>query len=159
VQNFCLPVCYRKTKIKIYSTTILPVVLNRYEIWFLTLTEELKLRFSEHRALKKISGPKGGEVTREWRRRHNEELHALYSSPNVIQLIRSRGLTGAGRLALWETGEMHTEFWWGELREEDYLEDPDVDGRIISEWIFKKWGGGAWTGLLWLRMGTGVGLL
>jgi hypothetical protein len=37
----------------------------------------MKLRFSEHRALKKIFGPKGGEVATEWRTLHNEELHAL----------------------------------------------------------------------------------
>jgi len=49
----------------------------------------MKLRFSEHRALKKISGSKRGEVTREWRGLRKEELHALYSSPNVIHLIKS----------------------------------------------------------------------
>jgi hypothetical protein len=68
-------------------------------------------------------------------------------------------MKAAGHVALWETGEMHTEFWWGELRQGGYLEDPDVDGRIIFEWIFKKWVGGAWTGLIWLRIGTSVGLL
>jgi len=49
----------------------------------------MKLRLSENRALKKTFGPKEGEVTREWRRLHNEELYALYSSPSVIQLIKS----------------------------------------------------------------------
>jgi hypothetical protein len=39
-------------------------------------------------------------------------------------------------------GEVRTGFWWGNLREGDHLEDPDVDGRIILKWIFKKWGGG-----------------
>ena len=41
--------------------------------------------------------------------------------------------------------------------ERDHLEDPDVDGRIMLKWIFSKWDGNAWTGLLWLRIGVGGG--
>ena len=44
------------------------------------------------------------------------------------------------------TVEMHTEFWWGYLRERGDLEDLGVDRRIILNWIFKKWYGAAWTG-------------
>jgi hypothetical protein len=40
-------------------------------------------------------------------------------------------------------GEVHTGFWWGNLRERDHLEDPDICGKIILKWIFRKWDGGA----------------
>ena len=52
---------------------------------------------------------------------------------------------------------MYTRFWWGNLT--DRLGDPDVDGRIILRRIFRKWDEGAWTGLRWLRIGAGGGLL
>jgi hypothetical protein len=54
--------------------------------------------------------------------------------------------------------EVHTWFWCGGLSERGYLEDPGVDGRTILKLIFKKWDR-AWTGLIWLRIGTGGGLL
>ena len=49
--------------------------------------------------------------------------------------------------------------WWRSLRERDHLEDPGVDGRIILRYILRKWDVGAWTGTVWLRIGTGGGLL
>jgi hypothetical protein len=49
--------------------------------------------------LRKIFGPKRDEVTGEWRRLHNEELYALYSSPNIIQVYKSRRLRWAGHVA------------------------------------------------------------
>jgi hypothetical protein len=56
-------------------------------------------------------------------------------------------------------GEVHTGFWWGDLRERDHLKDVDVDGRIILQRIFKKGDGEIWTGLIWLRIWDGDGLL
>ena len=50
-------------------------------------------------------------------------------------------------------------FWWGNLRERDHSEDPGVGGMIILRKIFRKWDVEAWTGLIWLRIGTGGGLL
>jgi hypothetical protein len=56
-------------------------------------------------------------------------------------------------------GEVYKGFWWGNLRERDHLEAPGVDGRIILRWIFKKWGVGVWTGLIWFKIETGGGHL
>jgi hypothetical protein len=65
----------------------------------LTLREECRLRVFENRVLRRIFGPKRDEVTEEWRRLHNKELYALYSSPNIIRMIKSRILRWAGHVA------------------------------------------------------------
>ena len=61
---------------KIYITVILSVVLYGCETWSLTLREERKLRVFENMVLRRIFGPRRDEVTGEWRRLHNEELHS-----------------------------------------------------------------------------------
>jgi hypothetical protein len=71
----------RNVKFKIYKTTILPVVLYGCETCSLALREEHRLRVFESRVLRRTFGPKRDEVTGEWRKLHNEELHILYSSP------------------------------------------------------------------------------
>jgi len=58
----------------------------------------------------------------------------------------------------WGQGEVHTEFWWGNLGKKDHLENPDIRGRIILKWTLRKWDG-AWTGLIWLRIQTDGRLL
>jgi hypothetical protein len=63
------------------------------------LREECRLRVFEKRVLRRIFGSKRDEVTGEWRRLHNKELHALYSSPNIIRVIKSRRLRWAGHVA------------------------------------------------------------
>jgi len=65
----------------------------------------------------------------------------LYSLPNIIRVIKSRRIRWVGHVALWWIGEVRTGFWWGNLRERDHLGDPDLDGKIILRWIFRKWNG------------------
>ena len=64
-----------------------------------------------------------------------------------------------GHVARMGRGEAYTGFWWEDPREKDHLGDSGVDGRKKLRWIFRKWDVGAWTGLSWLRIGTGGGLL
>jgi hypothetical protein len=95
----------KKCKDKLYRTIMLPVVLYGCETWSLTLREECRLRVFENRVLRRIVGPKKDEEREEWRRLHKKELHALYSSPNIIRVIKSRRLRWAGHVA---RSEVHT---------------------------------------------------
>jgi len=83
----------------IYRTIIFPVVLYGYETWSLTLREEPRLRVFENRVLRKVFGPKRDEVTEEWRKLHNEELNDRYSLPNIVRVVKSRRMRGAGHVA------------------------------------------------------------
>jgi hypothetical protein len=80
----------RNVKVKIYKTIILPVVLYGCKTWSLTISEEHRRRVFENRVLRRMFGPKRDEVTGEWRKLHNEELHNLYSSPDIIRQVKSR---------------------------------------------------------------------
>ena len=61
--------------------------------------EERRLKLFENMVLRRIFGPKRGEVKGEWRKLHNEELHELYSSPNIVRVIKSRRMRWAGHVA------------------------------------------------------------
>jgi hypothetical protein len=81
---------------RIYKTVILPVVLYGCETWSLTIRDEHRLRVFENSVLKKIFGPKRDEVIGGWGKLHNEELHNLYCSPDIIRMIKSRRMRWAG---------------------------------------------------------------
>jgi hypothetical protein len=81
---------------------------------------------------------------------HTQEFHNLYSPPKW---------DWRGKQHVWGRDEAYRGFWWENLRERDHLEDPDVDGRIILRWIFRKWDVRTWNGSSWLRIGTGGGHL
>jgi hypothetical protein len=74
---------------------ILPAVLYGCETWSLGLREEHKLRVSENRVLRGVFGPKRKEVAGGWRRLHNGELHNLYTSQNIITMMKSRRMRWA----------------------------------------------------------------
>jgi hypothetical protein len=74
------------------------------------LREECRLTVFENKVLRRIFGPKRDEVTGVWRRLHDKELYALYSSPNIIRVIKSRRLRWAGHVACMGRGEVRTGF-------------------------------------------------
>jgi hypothetical protein len=88
----------KNQKIKIYKTLILPVVLYGCKTWSLTLGEEHRLRVFENGVLSKICGPKMEEDGL-WRKLHNDELHNLYSLPNIVRVIKSRRMRWNGHVA------------------------------------------------------------
>jgi hypothetical protein len=85
----------KNIKIRTFKNIILPVVLHERETWSPTLREEHRLGMFESRVLRRILGAKRDEVTAEWRKLHNKELHDLYSSPSIIILMKSRGMRWA----------------------------------------------------------------
>jgi len=100
--------------------------------------EQHRLRVFKNRVLWKISGPRRDGVTEDWKRLQNEQLYALYSSPNIVRVIKSEECDMQGMWHVWETAQVNTVFWWGQLREKGHFEDLDVAGRIILKWILHK---------------------
>jgi hypothetical protein len=91
VQNLsssCLP--SKNIKTRIHKTIILPVVLYGCETWSPTLREEHRLAVVGNRMLRRIFGLKRDKMMRQWRKLHTEELRDLYSSPNIIRIIKLR---------------------------------------------------------------------
>ena len=88
--------------------------------------------------MRRTSGPRRNEVTGEWRKLHNEELNDLYFSPNIFRMIKLRRMRWNEHVIRRGREEAYTRFGRGSLRERDHLRGPDVDGRIILRWTFRK---------------------
>jgi len=118
------------------------VVLYGCETWSLILREERRLRVFENRVLRRIFAPKRDEVTGEWRKLHDVELNDLYSSHNIIRVIKSREVSWAGNVA--HMGERRGIYrvLVGKPEGKRPLGRTEVDGRIILKWVFRKWDAG-----------------
>jgi hypothetical protein len=101
----------------------------------------------ENRVLTGIFGPKRDEVTGEWRKLHNGELHNLYSSPDIIRHIKSRRMRWAGHVA--RMGEVRNVYrvLVGKPEEKNHLENQGIDGRMGSKWKLDWVGCVKWTHL------------
>jgi hypothetical protein len=116
-KSFVFPSYIKNLNIKIYKTVILPVVLYGCETWSLTLGEEHRLRVFENRVLRKTF---------------------LYSSPNIVRVIKSRRMRWAGHVARMGRGDVFTGFWLGGPKGRDHWEDLGVGVRITLKWTFGR---------------------
>jgi hypothetical protein len=130
-ESVVFQVAIQKLKIKIHRTIILPVVLCGCENWSLTLREERRLRVFENRVLGRVFEPKRDEVTREWRKLHNEELNDLYSLPNIVRMVKSRRMRWAEHVARMGEDRVVHRVLVGKPEGKSHWGDQDVDGRII----------------------------
>jgi hypothetical protein len=83
-----------------------------------TLREEHRLRVFENRVLRRIFGPKRDEAIGDWKKLHNEELHSLYSSPNIIRMITSRRMRWGRHVECMGRRGKPTGFWCQNQKEE-----------------------------------------
>jgi len=102
------------------------------------LREKRRLRVFENMVLRRVFGPKRDEVTGEWRRLHNKELRDLYSLPNIVRVVKSRRMIWAGHVAHMGEGRGVHRVLVGKPEGKNNWGDPEVDGRIILRWIFRK---------------------
>ena len=125
----------------------MPVVLYGCEAWSLTAMEERKLRVFENMVLRRIFGPRRDEVMGEWRRLHNKELNGLYSSPNIVRVIKSRRMRWAGHVARMGEERGAYKVLVGKPEGKRPLGRLGVDRWIILGWICRRWVVGMGTGL------------
>jgi len=113
------------------KTILLPVVLYGCETWSLTLREECRLRVFENRVWRRIFGLNRDEVKGEWRKVHNEELNDLYSSPNIVRVIKSRRMRWVRHVARMGEERGLYRILVGKPAGKRPLGRPGVDGRVI----------------------------
>jgi hypothetical protein len=149
----------RNVKVKIYKTIILPVVMYGCETWSLTLREEHRLRVFENRVLRKIFGTKRDEVIGEWRTLHSEELHNLYSSPDIFGQVKSRRMRWTGYMERMGEERKMYKVLVGKPEGKRPLGRPRRRWEDGIRMDLREIGLGVRIRFDWLRTGTGGGLL
>jgi hypothetical protein len=129
------------------------------ETWSVTLREEHRLRVFENRVLRRIFGLKRDEVTGDWRKLHNGELHNLYSSPDIIRQIKSRRVRWAGHVARMGEGRNMYRVLVGKPEGKRPLESPRRRWEDGLKMGLREICCGVRSGFTWLRIGTVGGLL
>ena len=125
----------------------------------LTLREKHRLRVFENRALRRIFGPRRDGVTGEWRKLHSEELNDLYSSPNIVRVIKSGRMRWAGHVARMEVGRVVHKVLVGKPEGKRPLGRPRRRWEDNIKMDLEEVGGVVGTGWSWLRIGKGGGRL
>jgi hypothetical protein len=117
------------------------------------LRDEQRLRVFENRMLRRIFGPKRDEVRRGWRKLRNEELHNLYSSPSIINIIKSRRMRMTGHVARMGAERNACRILVGKPKGRIPL------GRPRLRWVDNIKMDHREIGLIWLGIGTRGGLI
>jgi hypothetical protein len=99
---------------------LLLVILYGCEAWSLASREKHRLKICENRVLRKTLKPKRNEIIGGWRILHNKQLHNLYSSPNIIRIMKSRRVRWAGHSERMGTRQIYTWFWCESQRERNH---------------------------------------
>jgi hypothetical protein len=116
-----------------YVFLVVRTVLYGCETWSLTSRKQHRLKIFENRELRRIFGPKR-EEDGSWRNLHNDELHSLYSSPNIVRAIKSRRMRWVEQVAC----EVFTGFWLGGPKVRDNWKDLGVGGKITLRWTLGR---------------------
>jgi hypothetical protein len=119
----------------------------------MALRKEHRLRVFENRVLRR------NEVMGGWRKQHNEELHDLCYSPNIIKMIKLRKMRWMGHVTQMGKGRTCIVYWLEGHREGDHKKYKDIDGWIKLRWMLERKSGAAWTGLVWFTIGASGVLL
>jgi hypothetical protein len=136
----------------------LPVVLYGCETWSLASREECGLWVSENSLLRRIFGPKSDEITKKCRL-HIKRLYAMYFSPNIIRVIKSRRLRWVGHVARMGKGKCAYRVLVAKPEERRSLGKSRRGWKDNIKMDLREVGWRAWAGSIWLGIGTGGGLL